>query len=170
MHDFGANRVGGLPWSLYLAAGLKLREQIQARLSAQDEDGDGDFDLVSKRSVFDRRLLRAIQERLFECQDKGLTAQRARACIDWLRQTRQGLLARSESLHDGTSWLIVAEAIMQSSLCRPESRGFFIRLDYPTRNEHLDQLYSCSWYDPQTDRVHAQLIPWSDIESRIRKG
>ena len=56
MHDFGANRVGGLPWSLYLASAYAITDQLGRELSDSWAEAD-DFELVAKRSRFDPALL-----------------------------------------------------------------------------------------------------------------
>jgi 4-hydroxybenzoate adenylyltransferase len=167
MHDFGANRVGGLPWSLYLAGAYRIVEQLtDERVSAQlDTD---DFEIVPKRSRFDPLLLSEIQIRLHEAQESELTPHRANQCVEWLRRMRRELEARNDAFHDGISWLLVAEAVMQASLSRTESRGFFFRPDYQEQNQALDHSYSCAWYDENLDEVKAGLWPWPDIASRFR--
>ena len=169
MHDFGANRVGGLPWSLYLASAYAITEQLGRELSDSWAEG-GDFELVAKRSSFDSALLSEIQQRLYESQERQLTAARAGPCIEWIRRKRKELIERQDLLHDGISWLLVAEAIMQCSVCRTESRGFFFRFDFQNQNERLEGMHSCAWYDEITDRVLAQLLPWPEIELGLRNG
>lgn len=73
-------------------------------------------------------------------------------------------------LDDGISWLLVAEAIMQCSVCRTESRGFFFRFDFQNQNERLDHVHSCAWYDEVSGQVSARLLPWHEIEFGLRNG
>jgi succinate dehydrogenase/fumarate reductase flavoprotein subunit len=169
MHDFGANRVGGLPWSLYLASGAKICEQIVACL-AEDSNSPEDFELVPRRSRFDPELLQAIQSRLYEFQEKEMTGPRGLECIEWFRNKREALQTETAFLHDGISWLLVAEAIMQCSLVRTEGRGFFFRFDFQNQDERLDQLLSCTWYDAASDSVMARLSPWEEVSRRVRPG
>lgn len=169
MHDFGANRVGGLPWSLYLASGRMIASQVTSTLAANGT-GHEDFEMVLKPSRFDPELLREVQRRLYEVQDKELTAARATECVDWMRQARERLREEKGFLHDGVSWLIVAEAVLQCSLCRRESRGFFFRFDYQPEDEKLENLHSCAWYDAASDTVSAHLMPWEQIAARVRSG
>jgi 4-hydroxybenzoate adenylyltransferase len=169
MHDFGANRVGGLPWSLYLASAYVITEHIGQELLGSSHEGS-DFELVAKRSHFDPRLLAEIQERLYESQERELTTARARHCIEWLRRKRKELQERTDVIADGISWLLVAEAIMQCSFCRTESRGFFFRVDFQNQNERLDHVHSCAWYDKTSDQILARLLPWQEIELGLRKG
>lgn len=167
MHDFGANRVGGLPWSLYLSSAYVIREQMGGILGENGDDG-GDFEMTSGRSHYDPGLLGKIQQRLHDSQERELTASRAMESIDWFRRTRGDLLRNGGRLDDGVAWLIVAEAIMQCSLCRTESRGFFFRHDFQNSDERLERLFSCAWYDRAADEVAAELLPWDRIEPRLR--
>jgi succinate dehydrogenase/fumarate reductase flavoprotein subunit len=125
---------------------------------------------VAKRSCFDPSLLLEIQQQLYESQERDLTGARAGQCIEWLRRKRKDLQKRPDVLHDGISWLLVAEAIMQCSACRPESRGFFFRLDFQNQNERLDHVHSCACYDEASGQVRARLLPWREIESGFRNG
>jgi len=127
-----------------------------------------DFEIVTKRSRFDPLLLSEVQIRLHEAQESELTPQRATQCVEWLRRMRRELEASNDAFHDGISWLLVAEAVMQASLSRTESRGFFFRPDYQEQNQALDHFYSCAWYDENLDEVKAGLWTWPDIASRFR--
>ena len=169
MHDFGANRVGGLPWSLYLASAYAITEQLGRELSDSWAEAD-DFELVAKRSCFDPALLLEIQQLLYESQERELTTARAGRCIEWFRRKRKELQERPDVLHDGISWLLVAEAIMQCSVCRTESRGFFFRFDFQNQNDRLDHVHSCAWYDEVSGQVSARLLAWHEIEFGIRNG
>jgi 4-hydroxybenzoate adenylyltransferase len=173
MHDFGANRVGGLPWSLYLASAYAITEaitnQLGGELSESWAEAD-DFELVAMRSRFDPALLLEIQQRLYESQERQLTTARGAQCIEWFRRKRKELEESQDVLHDGVSWLLVAEAIMQCSVCRTESRGFFFRFDFQNQNESLEGVHSCAWYDVKSDRVLARLLPWPEIELGLRNG
>jgi len=169
MHDFGANRVGGLPWSLYLASAYAITEQLGRELQDTWAEPD-DFELVAKRSCFDPALLLEIQQLLYESQERELTTARAGRCIEWLRRKRKELQERPDVLHDGISWLLVAEAIMQCSACRTESRGFFFRFDFQNQNDRLDHVHSCAWYDEVSGQVSARLLAWHEIEFGIRNG
>ena len=169
MHDFGANRVGGLPWSLYLASAYAITEQLGRELADSWAEAD-DFELVAKRSCFDPALLLEIQQLLYESQERELTTARAGRCIEWLRRKRKELQERPDVLHDGISWLLVAEAIMQCSVCRTESRGFFFRFDFQNQNDRLDHVHSCAWYDEVSGQVSARLLAWHEIEFGIRNG
>jgi succinate dehydrogenase/fumarate reductase flavoprotein subunit len=58
--------------------------------------------------------------------------------------------------------------VMQSSLSRTESRGFFFRPDFQEQNQALDHSYSCAWYDEKLDEVNAGLWTWPEIAARFR--
>jgi fatty acid CoA ligase FadD22 len=169
MHDFGANRVGGLPWSLYLASSYVICDQIKRILTEEMEPGS-DFEIVPKCSRFDTELLLAVQQRLYEFQEKEMTAARAVECIDWLRRTRETLRQDQRFFHDGISWLLVAEAIMECSISRTESRGFFFRFDFQEQQSKMDRLLSCAWYDRTSDRISAHLMPWEEVAVRLRQS
>lgn len=158
MHDFGANRVGGLPWSLYLASGCAVAERVAARVGGGPGWGE-DFEVVRKPARFDGALLGAIQERLHDCQEREFTAARAMDCVAWFRERRRELAAGDAWLHDARSWLLVGEAILVSSLVRAESRGFFHRCDYREEDERMEGWMSCAWYDEATDTVESRLMP-----------
>jgi 4-hydroxybenzoate adenylyltransferase len=173
MHDFGANRVGGLPWSLYLASAYAITDAIAYQLGRGRSESwleADDFELVAKRSCFDPELLLEIQQRLYESQERQLTTARASQCIEWIRRKRKELQESRDVLHDGVSWLLVAEAILQCSVCRTESRGFFFRFDFQNQNDRLEGMHSCAWYDEISDQVSARLLPWPEIESGLRNG
>jgi succinate dehydrogenase/fumarate reductase flavoprotein subunit len=167
MHDFGANRVGGLPWSLYLAGAYRIVEQLTDELMSVRLMAD-DFEIIPKRSRFDPLLLSEIQIHLHEAQECELTTHRANQCVEWLRRKRRELEAGDGAFDDGISWLLVAEAVMQSSLSRTESRGFFFRPDFQEQNQALDHSYSCAWYDEKLDEVNAGLWTWPEIAARFR--
>ena len=165
MHDFGANRIGGLPWGLYLTSGRIIGEQIVNQLKADEKQAD--FELVLQKSHFNWELLKAIRERLYEYQEKNFSEAQALECIHWFRETRSSLIQNYENLSDSVAWLIVAEAIMQSSLCRRESRGYFFRSDSPCEDENLNKYFSYAWYDQQNNIVKAQLLEVSHFRSQL---
>ncbi|HBL62340.1 MAG TPA: hypothetical protein DDZ80_29270 [Cyanobacteria bacterium UBA8803] len=161
MHDFGANRVGGLPWSLYLASGRTICEHIANQLQADEKPLD--FELVFQKSNFDGDLLKVIRRRLYEYQQKSFNESYAQECIDWFRETRSTLILNNENLSDSIAWLIVAEAIMRSCLCRRESRGYFFRSDFQWEDENLDKYFSCVWYNKHNDFIEARLLEASNF-------
>jgi succinate dehydrogenase/fumarate reductase flavoprotein subunit len=165
MHDFGANRVGGLPWSLYLAGAYRIAEQLVQNLAGIEFPED--FEVVPRKSRFDPELLEEIKVQLHERQESELTTARASECLEWLRAKRRELEAREDFLHDASAWLLVAEAVMECSLIRTESRGFFFRPDYQNLNQTLDRVYSCAWYDAGLDEVKAGLWTWPEIAARF---
>ncbi|MDY6992300.1 MAG: FAD-binding protein, partial [Pseudomonadota bacterium] len=168
MHDFGANREGGLPWGLYLVSGRLIYEDILAQ-QALNSPHYRDFELIVAPAQFEHVLLADIQQRLHESQEQQFTVERAQQCIHWFRHTRQRLVEQHKTLDDGFAWLIVAEAIMLSTLCRQESRGYFFRPDKPKEDRKLDNLLSCVHYDRQHHQIIAQLLPWPLIHQALQK-
>lgn len=165
MHDFGADRIGGLPWGLYLTSGRIIAEQIVNQITADVKQPDFAMDL--QLSHFNGELLKAIRERLYEYQERNFSELQAIECIHWFRETRSRLIQNDENLSDSVAWLIVAEAIMQSSLCRRESRGYFFRSDFPCEDEDLNKYFSYAWYDQQNNIVKAQLLEVSHFSSQL---
>jgi 4-hydroxybenzoate adenylyltransferase len=158
MHDFGAHRVGGLPWGLYLATGRYISEQIQ-KLSQMDAlPGVNDFDLVACDSRFDRELLQRIRTDLYRYQERDLNIGQATRFIAEMRSARRELINRGHVLDDAIAWTIVAEAVIQASLRRTESRGCFYRSDHPMAIDRMRARFSCTVYDREADVVTSQLI------------
>ncbi len=160
MHDFGANRVGGLPWGLYLCAGHSIAEQIGSSITAWRR-GMRDFPVAPVDSTSNRAVIEFIQKLLFEYQEQQMNEATGEECIARLRAQRRTLHNGHDELSDAAALLLVAEAIMQSSLCRKESRGFFFRHDFPEPNEGLDHSFSSCGYDPRTQTITTRLVPAS---------
>ena len=66
MHDFSANRIGGLPWGLYLIAGRKIADQCLGKIAARQVQPVRPFALLPGSARFDGDLLVEIQVRLQE--------------------------------------------------------------------------------------------------------
>jgi 4-hydroxybenzoate adenylyltransferase len=155
MHDFGANRVGGLPWGFYLANARIISEAIYTDLqTAQFEE----FDVVELKSDFDADLINEIRQTLNEQQNFTIDADCVTQRIEWFRSKRKELKASGKALHDAFSLLIVAEAILLSSACRQESRGYFLRADMPEENPALDQCFTHANYCSSADEVKVSLV------------
>jgi 4-hydroxybenzoate adenylyltransferase len=165
MHDFGANRVGGLPWALYLANGRIICEHIVKQLT--EDDKQVDFEIVFQKSHFSWDLLKEIRGRLYEYQNKNKNETQALESIQWFRETRSRLIQNNENLSDSFAWLIVAEAIMQSSLSRRESRGYFLRSDFPFEDVNLDKYFSYLWYNQQANIVKSRFLEASYFSSSL---
>lgn len=163
MHDFGAHRVGGLPWGLYLSSGRSICEQILQLVRTNDLGEATDFELVERSSRFDGEMLQTIRKGLHRYQERDFNADDADKFIEWIRTTRGKLLESGDVLDDAVAWLIVAEAIMQASLRRVESRGCFYRPDYPSALEHMKGYFSCVRYGTAADSVGAVLIKASEL-------
>lgn len=174
MHDFGAHRVGGLPWGLYLAAGQMICARIVELLRATHSPESEDFELVRVRSHFDPELLQEIREKMHRCQERDLNIVDATKFISWLRAKRRMLIQAQKTLDDAVAWTVVAEGVMQASLRRAESRGCFYRSDHPVALEQMKRRFSCVNYNAQADVVPAaRLIRIADlpgviIESPVR--
>ncbi len=155
MHDFGAHRVGGLPWGLYLAAGSLIADQIRnARRAGSSQPAD--FELINRPSHFDPLMLEELRVALFRSQERDLNIVDATKFISWIRARRRALLSAGRGLDDVVAWLILAEGIMQASLRRTESRGCFYRADHPMSKEQMNARCSCVDYDAQADIVTAR--------------
>jgi succinate dehydrogenase/fumarate reductase flavoprotein subunit len=167
MHDFGAHRVGGLPWGLYLAAGRVIGDNLIQRWREGQLSPRGGFEVLEKHCSFDASMLQSIRAGLYQYQEHNFCVSDARRFVAWLRQSRRDVRRRTETLSDAVAWLIVAEAIMQSSLRRVESRGCFYRGDHPVVSEHLTDFFSCAYYDADADVVDANLVRSAELKSLI---
>jgi len=155
MHDFGAHRVGGLPWGLYLAAGQLICARVVELLRTADASQAEDFELVSVHAQFDPGLLQEIREKMHEFQERDLNIVDATKFISWLRAKRRMLIQARRTLDDAVAWTVVAEGVMQASLRRAESRGCFYRSDHPVSLEQMKKRFSCVNYNAQADVVPA---------------
>ncbi|HYW22005.1 MAG TPA: FAD-binding protein [Nodularia sp. (in: cyanobacteria)] len=164
MHDFGANRIGGLPWALYLVSGRIIRDHIVKQL--QEDETQLDFDIVLKKSHFNWELLKEIRERLYEYENKNENETYVVECMHWFRKNRSILIENNERLSDAFAWLIVAEAIMQASSSRRESRGYFLRSDFPFEDENLNNSFSYLWYDQKANAVKSRFLEASYFTGR----
>ena len=147
MHDFGAHRVGGLPWGLYLVAGAVIASDIVNRHSVNINRPYDDFEIIPRVSEFDNEILSKIRLLL----TKDLEETKDMSCIDesiqWLKDQRRELANNNKELDDAYSWLLVAKAILLSSRRRKESRGCFFRIDYPEISEPCESEYTVIQYD-----------------------
>lgn len=166
MHDFGAHRVGGLPWGLYLAAGSSIFEQIKSQVDSGRLSG-GDFPLLPSRSQFDHALLEELRVGLFQHQERDLNFVNATKFISWIRSRRRALLAAGAEADDAVAWTLLAEGIMQASLRRGESRGCFYRADHPMSLEQMNARFSCVEYDVEGDVVNARMIRISELSNAL---
>lgn len=165
MHDFGADRVGGLPWALYLCCAKSIAEQIfESMQSRGAEHSMFDFDLTVARSTHDTRILRIIQDLLARNHDVNFSAHRALRTVHWLRALRRRMKRNEETLHDGMYWSILAEAILIATLTRQESRGCFFRPDTPDPCSTLNKLFTLIQYHRSEDRVVCRL---SDVPNYL---
>jgi fatty acid CoA ligase FadD22 len=164
MHDFGANRVGGLPWALYLSAGRAISEQIAASLSRFSSQPFVEFPVERTDSQFKAQIITFIRRELAEYQERNFSEERATACLERFRQTRQALRSKDvDHISDAACSLLVGEAIIQSSINRRESRGYFFREDFSLQDDALNDQMSCVWYDQREDMVQAKLVHGSSF-------
>jgi succinate dehydrogenase/fumarate reductase flavoprotein subunit len=169
MHDFGAHRVGGLPWGLYLAAASVICTQIKHQIEAGTVQGD-DFALLAQSSRFDGALLQQLRVNLFHHQERDLNIVNATKFISWVRSQRRALLLARRDFDDGVAWTILAEGIMQASLHRVESRGCFYRADHPMSLEQMKDHFSCVDYDATDDVVTARMIRIPELATALYRN
>ncbi len=167
MHDFGANRVGGLPWALYLAAGCLLRDQLTSLAGAGWSD---DFELVSPKAALQPPAVDAIQVHLRRALENGLNLAEAERSLLWTREERRKVRTTAEAFDDLEASLLLAEGILQSALMRRESRGFFLREDHPTEDPRLGGLASRARYEPSIDEVVVSLRSPGDLALECHAG
>eukprot|EP01083_Nonionella_stella_P007328 21202_1 len=155
MHDFGANRVGGLPWALYLVAAGVITQDIQEKMKCGDImiEPPKDFCLSHKKSNFDKGLLSDIQRRMFECLETTTDPKELYRSINWFREQRMALEAKGCELDDAHAWLLLAEAVIVSAINRKESRGCFFRTDYPVSSNMLNDKKSYALLDIGTGNI-----------------
>lgn len=163
MHDYGAHRVGGLPWALYLSAAQKIAEDIaqlkqRGQLNSAHNNADNKLPIIAKASQFDGNLLAQIQQQLFEFQERGQHEAALSQLIDWLRTQRAQLAQAGRELDDAYAYLALAEAIVVSSVVRRESRGCFFRSDYHDENFNLRAMRSVASFDEDSGQVCAALV------------
>ena len=170
MHDFGAHRVGGLPWGLYLATGRLISERIAALSCAGEPETGRDFELVCSESRFDADLLKQIRCDLYSYQERDLNIGQATKFIAQMRRTRRALINSGGMLDDSVAWTIVAESVIQASLRRTESRGCFYRSDHPMAVQRMSTHFSCTSYDHEADVVTSRLIRVADLSGVLSKN
>ncbi|MBU6950865.1 benzoate-CoA ligase family protein [Hahella sp. HN01] len=169
MHDYGAHRVGGLPWALYLCAAKVISEKIDL-LKRQGHLLSTPFELDDKASAYDKKLVAELQQGLQRYQESGVDVEGAAAFADWIRDQRRTLTAQHRELDDVVAYLLVGEAIMRSSLARQESRGCFFRDDFGDENPALSSQRTLTRYDSESDEVHAELISAEQLSAMIDRG
>ena len=158
MHDFGAHRVGGLPWALYLVSGKVIAEDIFKRLKSGHLHTELNKTIEPFKSSYDPVLMQTLQKELTECQENNLSHENGKRFIRWVQQERGKLVAAKRTYDDAFAWLIVAEAIVSASLLREESRGCFYRNDFPESSPQFQHKFTLSYYDFEKDIVYSDLI------------
>ncbi len=170
MHDFGAHRVGGLPWGLYLASGRSIADTLIDRVRRGELRRVRDFNLIAQPAHFNDGILQELRRGMYKYQEDNLNAENAAGFIDWIQKTRREIISRNETIHDAFAWLVVAESVMRASLCRKESRGCFYRMDYPAESAYLSKWHTYITYDFENDEVLAELVRSSEIAQMLREG
>lgn len=162
MHDYGAHRVGGLPWALYLTAARKIGDDIQVL----KKRGQLNFTPIKHSpafSQFDGQLLALIQEWMFEFQERGSGQNALLELVTRLRDQRQVLDAAGRRADDAYAYLLLAEGIALSSLARQESRGCFFRSDFPEENFHQRHLRTLALFDSERNQVVTNCVDKAHI-------
>ncbi len=162
MHDYGAHRVGGLPWALYLSAARKIADHI---ILIKDR-GDllpGKAEVVAKLARFDPDILSKIQLKLFEFIEQGRDETQLLVLRDWLTEQRQLLDQQGCSVDDAYAYLLMAEAVVQSSILRKESRGCFFRSDYSQEDYQLQRMRTICAFDAISQNITGYLVDKSHI-------
>jgi succinate dehydrogenase/fumarate reductase flavoprotein subunit len=148
MHDFGAHRVGGLPWALYLSSAKEIAKQIEI-LKKLNQLNPKTEKLIEKKSNFNNKLLKQIQLRLdYNINDSTLLNN-----IKWVQKKRKKLTNNENELNDSYAYLLVAEAILISKINRKESRGSFYRSDYTNINTKLNNKISITSFNLEKNRI-----------------
>lgn len=162
MHDYGAHRVGGLPWALYLTAARKIGDDIHV-LKKRGQLNFAPIKHSPAFSQFDGQLLALIQEWMFEFQERGSGQNALLELVARLRDQRQLLDAAGRRADDAYAYLILAEGIALSSLARQESRGCFFRSDFPEENFHQRHLRTLALFDPERNQVVTNCVDKAHI-------
>jgi 4-hydroxybenzoate adenylyltransferase len=162
MHDYGAHRVGGLPWALYLCAARKIADDLA---SIKQKIGLVNLPVtaIDQHSEFNGELLQEIQIKLFDFQERGRDESTLKQFLLWLKSKRQELQAQQRTLDDCYAYLLLAEAIVQSSIARKESRGCFFRSDFLNEDYRYARSRTIASYDEENDCVRADCIDKSNI-------
>lgn len=162
MHDYGAHRVGGLPWALYLSAARKIADEILI-LKNRGSLFSGESKVVARLAKFDPILLGEIQLKLFEFLEQGRNEAQLIALVGWLIEKRRSFSLQDCSMDDAYAYLLMAEAIVQSSILRRESRGCFFRSDYTQEDYHLQRMRTICSFNGITQTVVVHLVDKSHI-------
>jgi 4-hydroxybenzoate adenylyltransferase len=162
MHDYGAHRVGGLPWALYLCAARKIADDVVA-IKQRIGMTNLSVSLIDQVSKFDGELLEEIQIKLFDFQERGKDESTLKQFLQWLKSKRLELQEQQRTLDDGYAYLLLAEAIVQSSIARKESRGCFFRSDFLNEDYRYARSRTIASYDDENDCVRADCIDKSNI-------
>lgn len=162
MHDYGAHRVGGLPWALYLCAARKIGDDI-ASIKKREKLIISSVTKIPQLSNFDPKTLEEIQVKLFEFLERGKDEIQFVKLASWLRSERENLHLQSRTLDDSYAYLLLAEAIVKSSIARRESRGCFFRSDYTQEDYRLAKARTVTSYNAETNAVVVDCVDRASI-------
>ena len=159
MHDFGADRVGGLPWALYLSCARQITDRILSdRRQSPFRIPACPFEPILAPSCHDEPALKKVREILHRLQEESFRVDEAKQSLQELRHFRRELSRNKTVLPDAIYWALLAEAILVSTLARRESRGCFFRDDLPTEDPRMHGRYTFTCFDPATDEVTASIV------------
>lgn len=162
MHDFGAFRIGGLPWALYLCAAKIIAQHIWA-LKLQGNTFTSSIDLEMQFSNYDESILKEVQIGLQQYQESNMNQKRAVKFTKWIKDKRLSLLSKNQVLDDAVAYLTTSEAIMRSSIIRQESRGCFFRDDFPEKDVALDKMNTISKYNHYNHDIIVELVDHDEL-------
>lgn len=152
MHDFGANRVGGVPWALYLCAATTIANKI-AQLKQDDLLTYNKKQIDKRLSHYDQHYLPVIQEALFQAIKAGYRFAELEKQLKILGEIRLQLEAQGKELDDIVSYLLVAESILVSAKQRQESRGSFLTEQFTQTQAAYDYKTTVSFLDKTTSKL-----------------
>ncbi|MBX2809292.1 MAG: AMP-binding protein [Cellvibrionaceae bacterium] len=162
MHDYGAHRVGGLPWALYLCASRVIAEEIFCKKINGELVSKG-FELDKKYAFFDVGMLNFIKENLHNLQECGFDLEASKKFTCWLIETRKKMIDEARYLDDGFAYLLMAEVILKSSEIRRESRGCFFRLDFTEERYEYDARRTVAVYHSHSNEVFSTMVDKSHM-------
>lgn len=169
MHDFGAFRVGGLPWALYISSAKKIASLITQDLSKQKKKIFSKFPVSTSLSYFDKSLFNRLRKLLTNYQEGGISSENAIETINWVKKNRFDLINSGRELDDMVPYLLVAESIMLSSFIRQESRGCFFRADFVEKNPNYDMKHTITKYNTKNHEIMVELVSRDKLSEELVK-
>ncbi|MGR9052403.1 MAG: hypothetical protein ACU84J_07125 [Gammaproteobacteria bacterium] len=168
MHDFGANRTGGLPWMLYLCCASHIKNLIlldkKENVTVKRPPSDFIYFIEQQKEDVSDQILNIMWQHRSQPFSIDITEQ----AINILRNLRKRIVNKGV-LHDGVSLTLVAESILVSSLKRKESRGCFYRDDFPRQKQSFDNKFIFSKYLTNADKIKAFVVNKADYINSFKK-